>query len=61
MKTSAKGLNYFGLDCGSWNSSLESQNIMRTTVVSPAFLEHGSAEKIKVCAHTNRDPNKQED
>jgi hypothetical protein len=22
-------------------------------------LEHGSTEKIAVCAHTNRDPNKQ--
>jgi hypothetical protein len=28
--------------------------------VSPAFLEHGSEEKIAVWAHSNRDPNKQE-
>jgi hypothetical protein len=35
--------------------------IQRTIVFSPAFLEHGSAEKIAVCAHTNRDPNKQEE
>ncbi len=35
--------------------------IQRTIVVSPAFVEHGSAEKIAVCAHTNRDANKQED
>jgi hypothetical protein len=35
--------------------------IQRTIVVTPAFLEHGSEEKIAVCAHTNRDPNKQED
>jgi hypothetical protein len=35
--------------------------IQRTVVVSPAFLEHGSAEMIGVCAHTNCDPNKQED
>jgi hypothetical protein len=33
----------------------------RTTIVSAAFLEHGLADKITVCAHTNRDPNKQED
>ncbi len=26
----------------------------------PAFLEQGSAEKIAVCARTNRDPSKQE-
>jgi hypothetical protein len=35
--------------------------IQKTIVDFPAFLEHGSAEKIAVCAHTNRDPNKQED
>jgi hypothetical protein len=29
--------------------------IPRTIVESPAFLEHGSAEKIAVCAHTTRD------
>jgi hypothetical protein len=34
--------------------------IQRTIVDFPAFLEHGSAEKIAVCGHTNRDPNKQE-
>jgi hypothetical protein len=32
--------------------------IPRTIVESPAFLEHGSAEKIAVRAHTTRDPNK---
>jgi hypothetical protein len=32
--------------------------IPRTIVDSPTFLEHGSAEKIAVCAHTTRDPNK---
>ncbi len=32
--------------------------IQRTIDVSPAFLEHGSAEKIAVWAHANRDPNK---
>ncbi len=34
--------------------------IQRTIVDFPAFLEHGSAEKIAVCAHTNRDPNQHE-
>jgi hypothetical protein len=32
----------------------------RTIVDFPAFLEHSSAEKIAICDHTNRDPNKQE-
>ncbi len=32
----------------------------RKTDDSLAFLEHDLAEKIVVCAHTNRDPNKQE-
>jgi hypothetical protein len=32
----------------------------RTIVDFPGFLEHGSAEKIAVCAHKHRDPNKQE-
>jgi hypothetical protein len=35
--------------------------IQRTIVDSPAFLEHGSAEKIVVCGHTTRDPNKEDD
>jgi multisubunit Na+/H+ antiporter MnhB subunit len=34
--------------------------IQRTIVDFPAFLEHGLAEKISVCGHSNRDPNKQE-
>jgi hypothetical protein len=34
--------------------------IQRTIVDFPAFLEHVLAEKIAVCAHTTRDPNKQE-
>jgi hypothetical protein len=47
MKKSAKVLLYFGLDCG----MLEFYSqvvIQRTTDVSPAFLEHGLAEKIAV-------------
>jgi hypothetical protein len=35
--------------------------IQRTIVDFLAFSEQSSAEKIAVCAHTNRDPNKQED
>jgi hypothetical protein len=34
--------------------------IQRTIVDFPAFLDHGSAEKIAVCSHANHDPNKQE-
>jgi hypothetical protein len=34
--------------------------IQRTIDVSPAFLEHSSAEKIAVRAHVNCDPNRQE-
>jgi hypothetical protein len=33
--------------------------IPRKIVDSPAFLEHGSAEKIAVCGNTTRDPNKE--
>jgi hypothetical protein len=59
LKKSAKGLHYFGLDCGMLE--YERAVIQRTIVDFPAFLEHGSAEKIAVCgAHTNRDPNKHE-
>jgi hypothetical protein len=35
--------------------------IQRTIVVCSAFLEHGSAGKIAVCAHTNHDPVRQDD
>jgi hypothetical protein len=62
MEKSAKGLHYFGLDC--WMTeffNLHSLAVIQRTnvvfVVFPAFLENGSA----VCAHTNRDQNKQED
>ncbi len=52
-------LFWFGLwDVGIFYSQAV---ILRTIVDFPVFLEHGSAEKISVCAHTNRDPNKQED
>jgi hypothetical protein len=59
MKKSAKVLHYFGLDCGMLEFYSRAV-IQRTIVDSPAFLKHGSAEKIRVCAHTNGDLNKQE-
>ncbi len=41
---------------------LHSQAVISRTIVDfPAFLEHGLAEKIAVCAHTTRDPNKEDD
>jgi hypothetical protein len=42
------------------NSTLQTV-ILKTIVGSSAFLEHGSAEKIAVCAHTTCDPNRQAD
>jgi hypothetical protein len=57
-KKSAKRIHYFGLDCGMLE--YERAEIQKTIVNFPAFLEHGSAEKIAVCAHTNRDSNKDE-
>jgi hypothetical protein len=35
--------------------------IQRTLDASPAFMEYGLAKKIAARAHTNREPNKQED
>jgi hypothetical protein len=35
--------------------------IPRTIVDFPPFLEHGSAEKIAVCANTTRDLKKEDD
>jgi hypothetical protein len=60
MKKSAEVLHYFGLDCGDGGILQIFYSRAVTIVDSPAFLEHGSAEKIVVCAHTNHDPNKQE-
>jgi hypothetical protein len=54
IRNSRTALFWFGLrDVGILHSL--------AVAVSLAFLEHGLAEKIAVCAHTNRDPNKQED
>jgi hypothetical protein len=61
---STKVLHYFGLDC----SMLEliqiffSQPVIQRTIVDfPAFFGTGLAEKVSVCVHTTRVPNKQED
>jgi hypothetical protein len=61
LKISAKGLHYFGLDCGMLEYSIYSRAVIQRIIDDfPAFLEQGSAEKIAVCARTNRDPSKQE-
>jgi hypothetical protein len=53
-------LFWFGLrDVGILQKFYSGSVLQRTIVDSPAFLEQGSAEKIMVCGHTNRDPNKQ--
>ncbi len=54
MKKSAKVLLYFGLDCRMLEFFTHRDVIQRTIDVSPAFLEHGYAEKIAVWAHANR-------
>jgi hypothetical protein len=55
-------LFWFGLQIVGFLQIFYSQAITpRTIVASPAFLEHSSAEKIAVCAHTTRDPNKEDD
>jgi hypothetical protein len=49
-------LFWFGLRIVGFLQIFYSQAVIpRTIVESPAFLEHGSAEKIAVCAHTTRD------
>jgi len=55
-------LFWFGLRFAGFLQTFYSQAVIpRTIVDSPAFLEHGSAEKIAVCARTIRDPNKEDD
>ena len=61
MKKSAKVLHYSGLDCGMLDFLqifFSQAAIQRTIVDFPAFLETGLDEKIAVCDHTTRDPNK---
>jgi hypothetical protein len=51
----------FSLDCGmlEFLQIFFSQAVIqRPNVYFPAFLETGLAEKIAVCDHTTRDPNK---
>jgi hypothetical protein len=53
---------WFGLPIVGFLQIFFSQSVIpRTIVDSPAFLGHGSAEKIVVCAHTTCDPNKEVD
>jgi hypothetical protein len=53
---------WFGLRVVGFLQIFYSQAVIpRTVVVFPAFLDHGSAEKIAVCAHTTHDPNKEDD
>ncbi len=47
-------------DVGNSSNILLTSRNPKTTVDFPAFFKHASAEKIAVCAHTNRDLNKQE-
>jgi hypothetical protein len=58
LKKSAKGLHYFGLDVGILQIFYSRAVIQWTIVDFPAFLEHGSAEKIAIGAHTTCVPNK---
>jgi hypothetical protein len=63
LKKFAKVLLFlFGLRIVGFFQIFYSQAVTpRTIVDSPAFLEHGSAEKVAVCAHTTPDPNKEDD
>ncbi len=54
MKKSARVLLYFGLDCGMLEFSLLTSHNPKNNWCPPAFLEHGSAEKIAVWAHANQ-------
>jgi hypothetical protein len=49
VRHAAKGLQYFGLDCGTLEFFKSRSVIQRTIVDFPEFLEHGSTEKIAVC------------
>jgi hypothetical protein len=54
-------LFWFGLrDFGILQIFYSRAVIQRTIIDFPAFLKHGLAEKIAVCVHTNREPDKQE-
>jgi hypothetical protein len=61
MKKSAKVLHYSGLDCRmlEFLQIFCSQAVIQRPIVDfAALLETGLAEKIVVCDHTTRDPNK---
>jgi hypothetical protein len=52
---------HFGLDCGMMEFFTYKPQSKEQLISLPAFLEHGSAKKIAVRAHANRDTNMQED
>jgi hypothetical protein len=61
MKKTAEVLHFSGLDCGvlEFLQIFFSQAVIqRPNVDFPAFLETALAEKVAVCDHTTRDPNK---
>ncbi len=60
LKKSCKGQHYFSLDCGILAFFKYSPSSKEQLLTFRHFWSNCSAEKIAVCAHTNRDPNKQE-
>jgi hypothetical protein len=63
LKKSAKVKLFFSwiADYGFLQIFCSQAVIPRTIVDNPPFLEHGSAEKNAVCAHTTCDPDKEDD
>jgi hypothetical protein len=60
-KKTVKVLLFSGLECGMFEflHIFFSQAVVQRAIVDfPAFLETDLAEKIAVCDHTTRDPNK---
>ncbi len=56
-------LLYFGLDSGMlefFKYVLYSRAVLQRTIVVPAFLESGLAEKIAVCVHCTYNPSAEE-
>jgi hypothetical protein len=61
MKNSARVMHYVGLHCMMlefFKYSTHQPLFKEQLLIFPHFLEHSSAEKIAVCAHTTRVPNK---
>jgi hypothetical protein len=63
MEKSPKVLDYFGMDCGMlgfFKYSTHKPESKDQLLTFPHFWSTVWRKKIAVCAHTNRDPNKQE-